>query len=217
MNERLDDFAAEEQTQNILHRPMPSLSWESEHVKQSLQKLHGYVTSEARAAILWYLKKKRVKKRGAQFLRVIAIISIAISGVIPLLSQVTSVNGLFLIAPGWASISLVIGVSAIGIDRFFGFSTAWMRYLQTELLIQRLLQNFSVDWERQCIALEDRSPSKEEVQSLVMMCKEFLSKTNDIVLNETNEWMVEFRGNITDLDAAFEMPEGKSSERQQKN
>jgi hypothetical protein len=144
-----------------------------------------------------------------RFLRVITIISIAISGVILLLLQVTSVNGLFLIAPGWASISLVIGVSAIGIDRFFGFSTAWMRHLHTELLIQRLLQSLSVDWEYQCIALEDRSPSKEEVQRLVMMCKEFLSKTNDIVLNETDEWVAEFRGNITDLDAAFEMSEGK--------
>lgn len=47
----------------------------------------------------------------------------------------------------WASIVLGIAAGLVMLDRFFGFSTAWVRYISTELHLRQILDEFRLDWE----------------------------------------------------------------------
>jgi hypothetical protein len=36
-------------------------------------------------------------------------------------------QGIPVIQPAWASVALLVAAACVGLDRFFGYSTAWMR------------------------------------------------------------------------------------------
>ena len=59
-----------------------------------------------------------------------------VAGILPLMSQLA---GASIIPPALASIALALGVALLALDRYFGFSRAWMRYVTTDLRIQKLL------------------------------------------------------------------------------
>lgn len=123
------------------------LAWERGKVLSSLEALFDRITKEAEAAIGWYLRAKRPKQVWARLLRFGSIMAGTIAGLIPILAQIFAKNGQPIIQPAWASVALGIAAAFVLLDRFFGFSSAWMRYIATELNIRQLTQEFNLDWE----------------------------------------------------------------------
>jgi SMODS and SLOG-associating 2TM effector domain 2 len=159
-----------------------------------------FVSDEAQRAIAWYLSKKEPKRRGARWLRLLAIVATTVAGLIPLLAQIFTTNGKPHIAPGWASVALVCAVACIGLDRFFGFSSAWMRFLATELQIRNALQAFQLDWEMHKATRQGASPTDEQVQEMLARCKAFLVQVNTYVEQEMAAWMKEFQAVPQQID-----------------
>ena len=145
---------------------LEDLSWAPDERMSSLEKVFKYVSGEAQQAIVWYLRKKDPKRKGARFLRFGAIIATTMAGLIPLLAEIFKVNGQPQISPAWASVALILAVALIGLDRFFGFSTAWMRFLTTEIQIRTALQAFQLDWEIQKAAWKEPVPT-ESVETVL--------------------------------------------------
>jgi low affinity Fe/Cu permease len=56
---------------------------------------------------------------------------VAVAGVLPVLSQIFGAGSSVKIQPAWAAVALAIAVSLVALDRFFGFSSAWARYMAT--------------------------------------------------------------------------------------
>jgi len=183
---------------DIVFNPLPKLAWEKNQAGESARKLSDYVACEAQLAIQWYLDRKRLKKNWARFLRVVAIIATALAGLIPLLSEVL---GDWLPAI-WGSVSLIIAATAVALDRFFGFSSAWMRYLTTEMQIRHSLHRFLFDWEARQAKLAGSTPDEEAAQALVQSCRDFIQEVNQILRDEMGMWVDEFRQNLAELDKA---------------
>lgn len=123
------------------------LSWEAGQIVTSLEALFERITEEAESAINWYLRAKRPKKCCAIWLRVGSIASVTVAGIIPILSQMFTVEGRPRIQPAWATVALGVAAALVLLDRFFGFSSGWMRYIATELNLRQLNQEFQLDWE----------------------------------------------------------------------
>jgi SMODS and SLOG-associating 2TM effector domain 2 len=169
----------------------------------SLQALADYVAHEAESAIRWYLRKKDSKRRWAQGLRFLAIFATALAGLIPLLAEIFETDGRPDIPPAWASVALLVAAACIGLDRFFGYSTAWMRFLTTEMEIRHALHDFLLDWEGSRAAREGKSdPGPEQAAAGLRRCKEFLAKINGILKAEMDTWVTEFSAAIADIDKA---------------
>jgi hypothetical protein len=183
--------------ENIDFNPLPTLAWDKENAGESARKLADYASSEARLAIQWYLKRKRSKKNWAQALRVLAIIATALAGLIPLLSGV-----LTWLPALWGSAALIIAATAVGLDHFFGFSSAWMRFLTTEMRIRQVLHRFLFDWEAEQAKLAGTVPDEPAVQALVQPCRDFIEALNRILRDEMDEWVNEFRRNLAEIDKA---------------
>jgi hypothetical protein len=61
--------------------------------------------------------------------------------------------------------TLVLAAGCVGFHRFFGFSSAWMRFIATELRISQVLRALDLDWESRRTRLR-RSPHSRPAGSV---------------------------------------------------
>jgi SMODS and SLOG-associating 2TM effector domain 2 len=186
-----------EPERNIVFHPLPPLSWGQNESAASARRLAEYVSCEAQVAIGWYLDRKQLTKRWARRLRLVAILGTAAAGLIPLLSE------LFRGLPAlWGSVALIVAATAVGLDRFFGFSSAWMRFLTTEMEIRHHLHRFLLDWEEAQARLAGTPPDALAAQRLIQLCRGLIEALNGILRTEMGEWVSEFRQNLAQVDQA---------------
>jgi low affinity Fe/Cu permease len=135
-------------------------------------------------------------------LRVAAIIMVATAGVLPVISQILSADGPVVIQPAWASVALAIAVALVALDRFFGFSNAWSRYMATGQAISAALNQFRFDW--QTIKATHQGSAEQvtsnEIIRFLELAKRLAEKTDELVQAETSQWVMEFRETLTEME-----------------
>lgn len=188
-----------------------NLDWGSNQTRQSLDAIYTHVVSSATQAITWYLAARRSKKLWAQRLRVGAIVMVAVAGVLPVLSQILSVGGSVTIQPAWASVALAIAVALVALDRFFGFSSAWSRYMATGQAISAALNQFRLDWQRIQASCQSSTGeiTKDDIAQCFELAKRLAERTDELIQDETMQWVTEFRETLTDIE--------RSAQRHHKN
>lgn len=162
--------------------------------------IYQHVVDGATRAIGWYLTHRRSKKRWAQILRVGAIFMVTIAGVLPVLSQILSADRPVTIQPAWASVALGIAVALVALDRFFGFSSAWSRYIATEQAISAALNQFLLDWQKVSSKVFASEFTKDDLDAFLDLAKKLAEKTDELVQAETLQWVKEFRETLTDME-----------------
>jgi len=158
--------------------PLSKLSWKPADTVDSLNAVREYVEIQARQLIQWYYNKKQWKPRMSSGLRLFVILFFSIGGLVPLIKATFPVTSIAAVVPtgfdfgqlGYLLIAL--GAGAIALDRFFGYSSGWIRYITTALAIERSVDEFRLDWARSVAALQGNQPTAEQVDGLVQRCKE---------------------------------------------
>ena len=99
---------------------------------------------------------------------------------------------------------LFLGLAAgcIAFDRFFGFSSGWMRYISTKMVLEKELSEFRFDWAMMIAKFGKESPTPDQIQLMIQRLKEFLVLVNSNVENETNTWISEFKSSLADIEKA---------------
>ena len=184
---------------DLLPATSSELLWDEEHRRQSLELVFKRAEDHALNAIDWYLHAKRSKKTCAQFLRAGMIGSSAIAGLLPLLSQIFQ-DQLSSLSPAWTTIALGVAGVLMAIDKYFGCSNAWMRFIATEHRIRLALHEFQMDYDIEQSRWVDNSPNSEQAQAMLSRCKTFISQVDTFILQETNEWLVEFQSAVKQKD-----------------
>jgi SMODS and SLOG-associating 2TM effector domain 2 len=185
---------------SVLH----TLDWRPEQAAKSLDAIYEHVVEDSIQAVTWYLIARRSKKQWAQILRVAAIIMVATAGVLPVLSQIFSVGGTEVIQPAWASVALAIAVALVALDRFFGFSNAWSRYMATGQEISAALNQFRFDWQAVQATYQSSTEglTSKEIVEFLELAKGLAEKTDDLIRAETSQWVKEFRETLTEIERA---------------
>jgi len=191
---------------NILPQtPLPP--WTPTDVDGSLLRLNNYVESEAQKAIEWYYQKKGPKAFLSGWVRLLAIALTSIAGVLPIAlnlfggaTAVRSGGQLRGIESGLLA-SLLLGLAAglIGLDRFFGYSSGWIRYVVTATAMQGALEDYRMDWQIMSSHLA-KPPSSDQILALLERAKSFRAAIAGMVLDETKSWAAEFQNNLAQLE-----------------
>lgn len=184
-----------------------ALDWNSEHRKESIHTIYQRTEKHALETINWYLLSKKEKKFWAQNLRLGVIILTALAGLLPMFSEV----GKF--SPVWASIALGFAGVLLAVDKFFGYSSAWMRFIATEHQIRQCLHEFQIDYELEQAGWDGAQPTAEQTQKILGQCKAFLFKVDAIVRQETDQWLAEFQDALKQIEidsAAKTKPEARN-------
>ena len=185
----------------------------AEAAPAALEEIYVALERKAQDAMRWYETRQRSKKRGARITRGGAILLGAITTVIP------SVIAFLPEKLSWwffedfsvvrlnpvATIFGVASATTILLDRFYGYSSSWMRYVTTYQEIQSNLDEFRINWRKQLLRLtSNRPPTDEQVLAVYDFFASFLRSVNDSVRNETQGWVTEFKGALTDVDRVVE-------------
>ncbi len=186
---------------------MGNLDWSSENRLDSIQAIYGFVTTMAEEQVEWYKSKKKSVRFLAKTFRISAILITTVAALVPMLSNIIIINKKPL-DPVWASVALAIAAALIAMDRFFGYSASWMRFITSEIKIDALLQDFQLDWEIERSALEGEIPSTETMRKLLQKCRTFLKSVNDVLIEESEQWKNDFRNAIIQIDKSS-TPSGK--------
>jgi hypothetical protein len=172
------------------------LGWAPASSETSLAAVFMHASKTAESAIGWYLKAKRPKKANARAVRGGSILLATLAGIVPMLAQMPG----SLIAPIWGSVALALAAAFVLLDRFFGFSTAWMRYITTELHLRQMLDEFQLDWETERAGWKGGAPTDEQIQRALARCRGFVSQVDGLVRDEANVWVAEFQESLKQLD-----------------
>lgn len=214
----------ENETTSVTHRGIPKpktqllnidvpnlkvqdLKWNtSDEIQRSIVTLYQYAEATATNSVDWYGRKKASKARMSRLLRSLAIILTTVGGLTPIISSL-----------GWSTVELppamlnlnvgqlgylFLGLAAasIGFDRFFGFSSGWMRYITTKMTMERMVSEFRMDWAMMVAKLGEKSPTTDQVQLMIQRIKEFLVAINTHVEQETQTWVSEFKTNLAEIE-----------------
>ena len=182
-----------------------NLKWtRADDIQASISELYQYAETSANASIDWYGRHKNSLARWSQTLRALTIILTSIGGLMPLISalgfriSVGQTGNLELGQLGYLFLGLA--AACVGYDKFFGYSSGWMRYIKTKMILEKTLAEFRLDWAMMIAKLGDNPPTPDQVQLMIQRLKEFLLTTNNHVEKETEAWISEFKTNIAELE-----------------
>lgn len=99
-----------------------------------------------------------------------------------------------------SSIALGLAALSLAIDKFFGFSSAWMRYIAAEHQIRQCLHEFQMDYDLEQAGWDSAQPSVEQTQKILGRCKVFLYQVDAIIRQETDQWLAEFQDALKQIE-----------------
>lgn len=187
------------------------LTWDDSDAAGSVQRVAEAVSAEAERAIDWYLKKKEAQKRGARSLRVIAIVLTTAATLVPILIEIfenwitansTGATRPWWASAAWSSVLLILALALVLLDRFYGCSSAWMRFISTELQIRDALHAFRMNWLIARAGWKDGKPTEQQIAAGLQSCRGFLGQVDAVLKSEVEVWVQEFRSALKDIDEA---------------
>ena len=184
-------------------------SWQPDQVQNCLDSMRQYVEADVEGAIHWYYAKKPWKAWASQLLKLLTLLATGLGGLLPIVSA----TGIFSSGLPEAQRQLrnlqvnQIGYFCFGLaaaflafDKYFGYSTGWMRYITTAMSLETALRNFRLDWARTTSGLAGAPPSGAALETLLQKIQGFCVAARTLVEKETQAWVMEFQTNLSQLE-----------------
>ncbi|WP_393086257.1 SLATT domain-containing protein [Streptomyces sp. LN704] len=159
--------------------------------------LYDWVERHATETIAWYLREKTSKARWSRTLRFSAVTSIAIGTVAPVVAVGLNLSSNAI----WGYGFIGIGAGLIGVDKVFGFSSSWTRYLATATALRRMLVSFQVQWLKS-VHSPPVGPDSSTLNLQFEILESFVESVAQVVEHETTNWITEFHGNLNILEGS---------------
>ncbi len=200
---------------NIESRTFDAINWGDGTALDCLSRLRERTDRQALDAIAWYYDKKKSKNFWSRWLRFWAIGLTVLGGLIPVLSAAGIVQmalgrygnrnaaadqflELRVNQLGYVFIGLAAG--CIAFDRFFGFSTNWMRYIGAAMRIETARVRFAFEWEQIVAPLRGRDLNEDEIRQMLQAIQRLSLDVREAIEQETGAWITEFQTNLAQLD-----------------
>lgn len=183
--------------------PLSNLSWKDADIENSLRELRQYAEIEAQKQIGWYYAKKISKARMSSTLRFIAIVLFVFGGLVPIIKATLPATTTATLPFDFGQAGyLLIGVAAgcVGLDRYFGYSTGWIRYITTAMALEKSLEEYRLEWTQQMAKARGNTPTAEQLEELIQTCAKFSLAIKSQVEQETKAWVTEFQSNLAQLE-----------------
>jgi hypothetical protein len=178
----------------------PKLDWSPGEIAKSLDAAFAYATGVAEKAVGWYYVKRTSKRVGGWLLRGGALLCTVFAGLVPVLGKLTETGGKPGIDSAWATIAIGVAAGMIALERFGGFTTAWVRFITAGEEITENLEGFRVEWYMDKLNWRQPDPTIEQAKAALEKVKDFLLKVDGVVRQETKSWSDEFLSAVRQLD-----------------
>src|ERR1051325_3827849 len=181
-------------------------NWDPARPNESLKEIHDYAIDQAIKSTDWYWKHKGAKAFFSQIVRFFAWILAAVSGILPILANLFSADqNNWFHSPLVPSLLLGIAAALLGLDKAFGYSAGWARYVLAATNIRKTLEQFRLDWaelmaQSGISAQPANLMTATQVAPLIECAKQFRIEVENLVLQETKDWVTEFQTNTAQME-----------------
>jgi hypothetical protein len=176
----------------------PLTLWDQQQAQAKLDELYNSALALADDTIRWYHSYRTRKGKWAKGIRVIAVALLVCSTLMPYFASITS----------FGTKSLYIGylLAAIGgglllLDRYYGYSTSWIRFVLTGMSLEAQRNSFVEHW--QIVYIQNQPLSVNSFCFLVNEISMFREAFSNAVKTETETWALEFEQSFKDLATAL--------------
>jgi hypothetical protein len=188
---------------NLACASWEDLRWDAADALACLDKIRRLVEADLESAINWYYAKKRRKVWYSQGLRLAAVLFGTIGAAIPFLASTglgREVSELTILRTNqWGYVFIVIAGGCVAVDKLFGFSTNWIRFVDAATRIQTILGKFRIEWYKQLAVADMAANRAESVDRLFATLQDCATRTREVIEEETGAWIAEFRSSLTKL------------------
>lgn len=199
--QNLRHFFSRRHPTNLPCADVDHLSWSPTDVPKSLEAVRNFAEQQAHDAIDWYYRKKGAKAFISRLMRILAIALATVGGLIPIVGNLPGVAARWQLEK-WGYVALGVAAACIALDKFFGSSTGWVRYITTAQNIQDDLYTFQLDWARSMSRLGGTAPTASQIDEFLQLAKSFIGSVMEAVTHETQQWVAEFQNNMAELERA---------------
>jgi hypothetical protein len=175
--------------------------WDPQQVPQQVKKLFQQVLAVVDDKIHWYHTWRRNRGRLANIIRVLAVALLAVSTLIPYGATLDTKNPTVYLSLGYLLAGL--GGGLLLLDRFYGFSNSWLRFVLTGMDLENIRNAFVENW--QILYINSLPLTKTGVSNLVNALLVFQETFHGVVKAETETWAREFQQNMKDLISALKV------------
>lgn len=182
-----------------------NLSWKPDALVASVKALAEDVEHNVVEASEWYMAKRRLPSAGARWTRILAIIFVTLGGIAPVAeSTFGPLKGAITVSgTGVGYLFLAAAAACLGLDRYAGFSSTWMRRITTAQELTRLVVDFRVQWPPLLATVEGKATVTEaDVKPLFDRIAKLAGDAEDLIKEETQLWKVEFQSSFSQLEKA---------------
>lgn len=167
----------------------------------ALERLFRWVESEALAIHGWYLREKESKAKVSKSLRILAISLLTTGAIFPVLSIISDGG----IRSELGYIAFAFGGGVVLLDRGFGYSSSWSRYMATGAALATVISKHQVAWAAWAL-MNSTGPDPDVVEPLERIIVPFASEVSDLLESETKMWATEFVENLSSLHSSLPSP-----------
>ena len=189
----------------------PMTNWDPAEAAKKLNVLYLESLSSAEETIQWYLRYRKKNGKYAKSIRLTSIILFVISTLIPLITAWWKYDALLYLGYVLAS----IGGGLLLIDRYYGLSSSWIRFVLTGKDLESLRNSFIKNY--QLSYIQNSPLDKEGFCNIINMILLFQNGFNETVKAETALWAREFEQNMKDLIFALKAQGEKLNEELHRN
>lgn len=198
--EKKDDVSKKKITSGKVTVPNLDINWDADKPEESLRNAYKEVIERTQKINTAYFNKFKKFSRKAKYLRTAEIFLGTAASVWLLLSSFLLDDGRPILPPVWAGVVLLVVGGLVLCDRFYGYTSSWMRFSLTQCKLNNLLVQFQIEW----VELKAGCCNGESSLSFICKClsrlKEFAIAVENVRLEETREWTVELGSAIKAID-----------------
>lgn len=171
-----------------------------------LQNLAVLLEERTIGTILWYLHRKKWPRWLSRGVRFTAIVLAILGGLWPLAASANLIDGKSQSQLGYVFIALAGAILLT--DRYFGFSSSWMRFMTVQMSLQRALEKFQLNWtvwqiQAATQAAPPSSLSSEQIGCGIAMLSNFQTEIGTLIDQEFQTWVAEFKEQLANLQASI--------------
>lgn len=150
--------------------------------------------------IAWYEVNKKKRSRWAQLIRGSMIAFGGVSALLPIITPMTmpavSLFGLnigqFTIPASATSAMMVLTATLYAYERYYGNADAWMRFEIAKQRLQRLQEEFELNWLTLLVSGAGKPDLSKELTELIRVS----SARYNIIQTETEQWISSFKAGM---------------------
>lgn len=172
--------------------------WSQPSLGSNILLVAAYAEKQARDSVDWYFSGRKIRRVFCRICRLLAIVLTAAAGIIPVVSQAYEQWGL---KPVHSTLCLAAAGLWLALDRFWGFTSGWVRYIQTGQQLSNLLEQFRFDFNKERLAWSGAQPSLPQAQAAFVQIRTFVQQVHSVVAEETKAWAAEFSDVLKQFDA----------------